>query len=450
MGTITMTGYNNIDWTTVLNAVMSQEKQPFNNMQAQYTTMQLQSSNYATLATKLGTLQSKIDDLKSSTGFTGRTASSTDSGTVSIAADSSAAVGAYDVVVHSLARSQVTASTTTVSSKDTVVASGGSVTINGKNVTLTGDTTMQQLADAINGTDGVGVAATVVSANGAFRLVLTAADTGKDHAFTVTNNLQGTVGNVDPASGGAQFAFNGTPAVAASDADIEVNNVEVTSTSNTFSDVIPGATLTVLRKNELATTVSVLEDTTATKAKLQAFVSAFNDLASFYTDQAASAKAGAAYSLAHDSLTRSLRYELNSTLLASIDGTGAFSNLSEVGLEFQRDGTLSLNESTFDDAAKSNLSDLQALFAGTGSTDGIFDQVSASIGNYTQAGGLVADAQTRLNDTMSALNDRMSAEQSRLDMRKLQLQQEYAAADSAIATLNSQASSLSSLGVATK
>jgi flagellar hook-associated protein 2 len=448
MGTITMTGYNNIDWGTVLNAVMSQEKQPLNNLQAQYTQLQLRSTNFATLATKLSALESAAADLQSSTGFSGRSAASTDATSVSISAGSSAATGTYDVVVTKLARAQVSTSATTVGSKDAVVATGGSLTFttNGVDhvVQLTGDTTLQQLADSINGTADVGVTANIVSANGRYRLMLTADESGATSGFGVVGNaLEGVVGE----PGGTQFTFNDVPAVAASDADLTVNNVQVTSSSNVFEDVIPGATITALKETGGSPIVlTVSQDSSETKTKLQSFITAYNDLNSFFASQAQSAKDGAAYTLSRDSLTRTLRREINSAILGSMTSAGSLNTLADIGLEFERDGSLTLNNTMFNDAAKTKSPDLQALFAGTSTTDGVFDLVKSAISTYTIAGGLVSDARTRLTDQMAALNDRIASEQARLDMRKIMLQKEYAAADSAIATLNAQGTSLANLG----
>jgi flagellar hook-associated protein 2 len=447
MGTITMSGFNNIDWSAVLSAVMQQEKQPLTAMQAQYTSMQLKSSNFSTLASKLGGLESSIDSLKSATDFSGRTATSTDSTTVTVSAGSTAMRGTYDVVVTEIARAQVTTSQTTVADKDTVVvATGGKIVINNKDVLLSGDTTLQQLADAVNSTENIGVTATVVSANGRYRMVLTANETGASQGFGVVGNqLEGTL---PPEEGGLRFEFSATPAVAASDADITVNNVQVTSSSNTLTDVIPGTTITVLKKSVTPTVLTIAQDSSQTKTNLQGFITAYNDLIGFFKTQAQSSKDGATYSLSRESMTRSLRSEINSAILGSVTTTGAFTNLANVGVEFQRDGTLTLNNATFDDAAKTNQADIEKLFAGNDTVDGVFDTIKAAIASYTEAGGLVADARTRLDQQMRQMSDKLVTEESRLEFRRITLQKEYAAADSAIGTLNAQAGSLTNMSSA--
>jgi flagellar hook-associated protein 2 len=446
MGTITMSGYNNIDWNSVLTAVMTQEAQPLSTMKSQYGVLSTRKTAFATLASKLSAMESAAADLKNSTGFSGRKANSTDATTVAISASGTAMVGTYDVVVSSLARAQVTTSATTASARTTVVATGGTLTINGEDVVLEGETTLEGLANAINGTADTGVTATIVSATVGgvkqYRMVLTGTESGLEHAFSVGNALTGTVGNVE---GGSRFDFSATPVVAASDADITVNGVQSTNDTNSFTDVIPGTTLKVLKESSTVTVLTVEKDSSDLKTKLQTFVQSYNTLRGFFSSQDESAKSGNTGTLSRDALSRSLRTELSTAILASLNGTGSYQNLAEVGVEFKRDGTLSLNESVFDDAIAANAADVESLLAGGSDSTGTFDAIASAIGQYTSAGGLVPDARTRLDEQMSALSNQMLQVEERLAMRRLALQKEYAAADSAIAALNSQTGSLSNL-----
>jgi flagellar hook-associated protein 2 len=444
MGSITMSGFNNIDWNTVLEAVMKQESQPLTYMQSQRASLYSRSTAYGILAGYVGTLESKVSDLASAASLGGRSATSTDATTVAASASSLAQVGTYDVVVTKLARAQVTATTpaSAAASRDTVVASGGSLVINGQTVTLTGDTTLQQLSDAINGTADIGVRSTVISADGKYQIVLTGTETGQAHAFTVTNNL--TFPPAIPA--GSELAFSASNAVAASDADLTVNNVRVTNSTNTITDAIAGVTLSLYKESATSTVISVGEDSTSTKSKVKAFVSAYNDLVGYLKSQNDTAKNGDTGSIGRDAMLRGMRAELNRSILATSAAGGTVTNLTEIGIEFQRDGTLTFNEATFDEQAQSKLADVQALLAGTETVGGVFDAIKTTIGQYTNSSGLLLSAKTRLTEELAKLDDRIGDMQDRLAVRRLALVKEYAAADSAIATLNSQAGSLSGLG----
>ena len=86
----------------------------------------------------------------------------------------------------------------------------------------------------------------------------------------------------------------------------------------------------------------------------------------------------------------------------------------------------------------------QALFADA--QTGVFVSIDNLIDEYTDSGGFVPDARTRLIDEISRVGRRMDDMQARLAIRRTALQKEFIAADLAMARLNSQKSSLSSFG----
>ena len=435
MAGITISGFNQIDFNALLQAVMAQESAPVQTMQTQRSSLQTQKNSFATLATKLTALETEVQGLASEDAFRGRAVQVSDAGAVSVAAGATAGTGSYEVVVNDLARAQVTATDSTHTDRDTtIVAAGGSLVINGVTVTVGSPVTLQTLAEAINQTPDVGVVATLVNAGGHYQLVLTATQTGRANAFSIQNNL----------SGGAGVSFSSTNAVEASDADVLVNNIRVTSSTNTIEDAIPGAALTVSKKNPgVAVSVTISRDDSVTKSNVQAFVSAYNDLVSFFTAQSTSAGQGDASSIGHDAVVRQLRNSLREVISRAFTGSGAFSNLSQVGIEFTRTGELKLNEDMFDAASRDHLSDLQQLFQGSG---GAFSAVASAIGVFTDSDGLVPGASARLDTQMRNMDTRIAALEARLAVRQQSLQAEYAAADAAMTQLNNQASALTSLG----
>lgn len=458
MGTITMSGFNKIDWTAILSAVMQQERQPLNAMQTDRSTLQSKANAFGTLATRLSSLETAASGLTSAASLGGRTATVSDESTLAAAAGSTAMTGTYDIEVNELARAQVTTlgaadALAPVPDKDkTVVATGGNLTfldVDGnafldadgqpvsKVVSLAaGSYTLQQLADAINAAD-MPAHATIVQADGDYRLVLTGSDTGKANGFTLQNNLDAT--------GGVALA-QATP-MAATDADVLVNKVRVTSSSNVITDAVDGVTLTLLRKTSgTPVTLSVAEDPDVTGSKMDSFVGAFNSLVDFINSQATAARKGDKDNIGFDPLVRSLHSTLSGLLNRAYPVSGAYQNLASIGLEFDRQGKLKMNASTFSDAMKTHRADVEKLLAGDGTVDGAFDALDAAISDYTKSGGLVPDAKSRMEAQAAALGDRIDAMERRLAVRQAALQAEYSAADSMISQLNSQAGSLSSLG----
>ena len=90
---ITFSGFNQIDFNVILNAVMTQESQPLVALQTQQTTLQTTNSNYGQLASKLDALSTATDALSKQSSLVTYAAASSDSNAVGVSASSSAVAG---------------------------------------------------------------------------------------------------------------------------------------------------------------------------------------------------------------------------------------------------------------------------------------------------------------------------------------------------------------------
>ena len=448
MAAITFSGFNNIDFNMVVTAIMQQERQPLTTLETQKTAYETQKSAFGTLATKLTSIQSAIETLKSNSAVNSLTATSSDTG-VGVASSGGNIEGSYDVVVSALAKRQVTASASTYASTADVVATGGTLTLTGADgtsavIAVDAMMTVKELVDAINAADDAPVTASLVqSAPGAYQIVLTGRRTGADHSFTVDSALTGGAG-VSFSDADLNGVYDNVQD--ARDAAFTVNGLAITSDSNVAAEVVPGVTLTLAREDpDKTVTVTVSRDTAAAKEKVEKLVTAYNDLMTFVNDQRTAASTGKA-SIARDPVVLGLKNSLRAALLDDYSNDGEFSRLAAVGIGFDQTGKMTLDEKTFENAITSKLSDVQSLFTGDDGVSGAFGEVGRLIKNYTQSGGLVADVRDRLTTQMSALTTRISGLEEQLERRRQTLQREFQAADEAMSQLNSQMASLSSLG----
>ena len=449
---VSFSGFNQIDFSVVLDAIMQQERAPVAALEVSKSELTAKSAEYASLSTKVAALESAVEKLATPDAFGSRTSTNTDKTALTVTPSISATIGTYDIVVNELARAQVTASNSTHSDKDTTtVATGGTLTIGGKIVTISSSVTLQGLSDAINATTDIGVTATVVSPSaGAYQLVLTGNDTGAASGFLITNSLTGgtaPVTFIDTDTDGTSGDSTADNAVQATDAQVVVNNITVSSSTNTVESAIPGATLDLLKKDTGSTiTVTIAQDTESTKTLVDEFVTAFADLESFADEQITAAIAGNHGTLGRDPLLRSLLSDIRSALTAKHSVGGAYQYLTEVGLGFDAAGELTFTEATFDTAAKTNLADIQKLFVSGGGQDGAFTVLADRLENYTEAGGLLPEATRRNDDQVDRLSDRITAFEDRLAIRREALQRSFIATDLAITGLNQSVKSLSALG----
>jgi flagellar hook-associated protein 2 len=156
-----------------------------------------------------------------------------------------------------------------------------------------GSGTLQDYADQINN-HSYGVTATVVTSNGQSSLSLVSQNTGTAGAFTV-----GTPGLADATPG---LGYNAT--VTGMDAELTVDGVNLTSSSNTVANLIPGVTFQLLAPSSQQTDgtlnpvqVVIANDNSGVESTVATFVSDYNSLISAINTQDGFDSSGAALPL---------------------------------------------------------------------------------------------------------------------------------------------------------
>jgi flagellar hook-associated protein 2 len=449
---ITFSGFNQIDFGMILNAVMQQERLPLDRLDTQRKALETQKAAFSTLATKLGALETAGNNLKKADSLGVLKVTSSGTG-VGVSASSGTNTGTYSVVVSEKARAQAMASATVYDSLDDVVGTAGTFTITPATgdpivLTLTGSTTVQGLATLINEAEDTPVSAAVVQvAPGDYKLVLTGKNTGADNAFTVTQTLSGGAGlGFSDFDGDNVYGNSGEDLTqAARNAAFTVNGLAVQSASNVVTDVVPGVTLTLAAESPDAVTIDVTRDSAAAKEKVTKFIDAYNAIVAFMTEQNTAAIAGKA-SIGRDPLTRGFKSAMREVLMGQYADATTFNTLAGVGIGFDTTGKLTLDTAAFDTAIKADPADVQRLMAGASGNGGAFGAITGAIKEYTKAGGLIFDMKERLTEQVRNMEDRLDQMAERLERRRLVLQREFTAADNAMTQLKSQGGALGALG----
>jgi len=321
-------------------------------------------------------------------------------GTVAAVAGSStgasspkAAAAAADAAAGAIAAGALVVTTSAGSASVGAITLPGGAAANGAAIAAAISTALASLTGgaAANGSataDGAGIITWNTGTNGSNTLSLGsfAADSA---AATANRAALITQTGFDATQLGTQAigAQKMSQSVTAQNAVFTVNGVQVTKTSNTVSDVVQGVTLTLNKVTTSAATLTVARDTGAISSSISGFVKAYNDLAATLKNASAydaASKTGAI--LQGDSTVRSLQAQLRGMLSTSVTGTsGVLTTLSDVGVSFQKDGTLALNQTKLDSAIANNFSDIAGLFAATGkATDSLVGFSSAT--SSTKAG----------------------------------------------------------------
>jgi flagellar hook-associated protein 2 len=255
--------------------------------------------------------------------------------------------------------------------------------------------TLQGIMDAIN-KGNFGVTASIVSdgstGTGATpnHLVLTSSSTGANSTMKIT--LAGSGG--DPADpdlvkllgydpGGDQ---NLSQKAAAADTLATVNGIAVTSSGTSITGAVTGVTFNALKIG--STSVTVAKDSSTLTNSVNSFVKAYNDL---NTQLAALGSydpdTKAAGPLLGDSTLRNLSSSVRATLSSAIAGlqSTSLTSLSQIGVSFQKDGSLAVENAKLQKAITNNFNDIAGLFAAVGRSSDP-DITFSSSSTKTQAG----------------------------------------------------------------
>ena len=373
MATSSVSGVSNIDVNQIVSQLMTVERQPLAALASKETALQTKISAYGALKSAMSVFQGAMDSITPAK-FTSTGTSSSEISVLVATSTSEAAPGVYDLNITKTAASHVLKSAGATS--DTTQSSTGviSLQVGGgaiKSIVIdSSNNTLRGVRDAINAADA-GVDASVVYDGTAYRLVLTAAKSGA--ANTITMNSGGL------AAGELKNALDGTTvARAAQNAEFTVNGVAVSSDSNTNTTAISGVTLNLMKEG--SSKLSVVQDLGSANGAVQSFVKAFNDVQRTITDltkyDATTKRAGL---LSGDPSTANLVATLRSTLTTGLTGlTGKFKNLSDIGVSFQKDGTLSLDAAKLTKALKDAPSDVSKLFTRQGTSNSVLVSYSGA------------------------------------------------------------------------
>jgi flagellar hook-associated protein 2 len=201
-GTTSVTGISTgIDWESTIQQLMAIERRKTALLEDRKSEISTKLNLWAQIQSKVLSLQSAAEKIDRRSEFAVKSASSSDSSTVAVAVDASAAPGAHSVEVRQLAKAHRLAAQGWADKNSTGVGdSGGNfvISINGDTITvadadLSSATTLEQLANLINHdseNDGKVTASILDDGSGAnrYRLVLSAANTGADNRINVTSN----------------------------------------------------------------------------------------------------------------------------------------------------------------------------------------------------------------------------------------------------------------------
>lgn len=485
---ITFSGLGSgLDTAAIISAMLGVERVPIEQLEDRAKLEQDKITLLNTFRSKVENLRTKSNALGTESTFLAFKVSASETGVATISAAGAASAGTHTLTVNSLATTDRWAfNGVTDPTTDLATVDGQQVNFeydgNFYSVRVDAATSsLNDIAAAVNGELDEAVSASVVNAgttaNPSWQLVLTAKDTGQDFRIeNLTTNITGlSINGTGPdANGVAQSVNNisvGNNAVAI------IDGLLVERTSNDFSDVLPGVSISVLDADPNKTIQFTVEpDKAAIKNKIKEFTDAYNDVIKFVRDQNKyDPEKGPGGKLFGDGALRSIESTMRATMFGqsaadvAADTTG-FGTARLLGIETQADGSLKINDAVMDAKMTEDLDAFADLFVDVDGfsnggavvgTPAYYNDVTADSGlgsllarnidklvkSYTDASGFSAkglfDARVEsITANIKTINQRVEQREQRLERYEQQLTTRFAALEKLMAQLQSQQASL--------
>lgn len=344
-----------------------------------------------------------------------------------------------------------------------------SFSINGETFTFTEDTSIGEVINTVNKNSEAGVKMTYSSLSKGFKL--TSTDTGSESSIEIVNIKGNAFSATDSAFGISEGTVNGQDAI------LSINNFEVVRSSNTFT--IDGITYSLQGESDTPVKFSIERDIDATVDKISKFINAYNELISELQGKLDEDEYSRTYPpltdeqrdqlseeeakkwdeksksglLRNDSYISSLLNGMRGAFYTEVSDVGK--TLADIGLctgKWSDNGKITINEEVLRSALENNPNEVTSLFTSSSSSEdptekfnqsGLVARISSTMLKYTEMtiSGSIESLTTQINDA----EDKMDLLNQRYMDREDALWKRFTAMETALATLNSQSSWLSSL-----
>jgi flagellar hook-associated protein 2 len=419
-----------LDLGTLLDKLVTVERQGaerlLNNRQAR---AELKLSSIGSLRATVDTLAAAVAALKDFDLDLAVTSSNKEAVTATAGTD--ADVASYLIEVTQLARAQSLASdgSSPFVNVDAALGEGTlSITVDGTTVNLaiaSGNNSLRGIRDAINAST-IGIQAAVVQDGAAWRLLLTSEKSGTEGAMTLTVD-----GTLDARLGSASMEET----TAAQDALFSVNGLDLSSSSNSVADVLPGLALELKAVTTGPVTLTVGTDSDALGEKLARVVTAYNGLVNNMKKLGAASPDGKTSGpLVGDAGLRSLQRSVLGIFgknLSTESTDNPFRNLAELGIKTSLSGEASLDTTALKKALTQDRGSVEALVAAFGAS------FSTALDAFDGGNGVFGFRSNQLTAELKRVRDDRDQLERRLGALEERLTKRFSALDSLVSQFQS-------------
>lgn len=444
---------------TMADQLLALERRPLDAMQATKTENTQRLDALTGLGSRLADLRRLAQSFASAGSLSPLRAFqvvSGDESVVSVTAAPNASSGTYTVEVQSLAARHSLAGIPVSSDGSTLAPEEGSepgtfrfeiTTPSGSrevSVTVAAGATdgevLQAVSDAINRARDGWQASVLNVGGGESRLLVQSKESGTGSRIVAIADLEGDLmSRLGLAGSESESSAHPATVREAADAHLVVEGIDVTSSSNTVTDVLPGLTLTLRGTGTQPVSIQVERDSDQILSKVNELLTAYNDtLDEIRTQTQPSDGQGSARGLlAGTTGMTALRSTLRMTMTLPAGGADAtFRSLGAIGITADRQGHLSVSDpDALRAAALEDPTALESLFSGE---SGVATRLQTFLDGYSRTGGIIDQQEAVMRRRIASNDERIQRLQDNLDRREQMLIDQLAKLQSAMGILSQQ------------
>ncbi|MBN2644192.1 MAG: flagellar filament capping protein FliD [Desulfuromonadaceae bacterium] len=415
-----------IDTESIITELMNIERAPIDRLENDQAYYQNRLAAFSKLDTKLKAFLDDVKAIDSASELSSPSAKVSSEEFLGATAGGNAQLGSYQISVVSLAQQQKDVSQGYADKSSLLFGTGTlNLTVGSETTEIAIDdenNSLEGIAKAINDADA-GVSATIINdgTDTPYRLVLT----GESVSETFSLDSSGL-------SGGTELPPDMETTLEAKQAHVVVDGIDVYGDSNTIDDAISGLTLELRKEDpDSQTTLTVSMDHAATESKIKDFVDGYNAIVTYIADQKTA-------DWGSDSAFRTIKSRLQE-FLVSAQGSGAYSTLSQLGFETQRDGQITLDSTRLSAALTDDYAAVVKLFAGDGVDAGITEKFTSYLEDITDYGdGIYAARKESTDSNVRRIDLRITSLEARMEQKEDALRAQFSAMEELVSGLNSQ------------
>ncbi len=303
--------------------------------------------------------------------------------------------------------------------------------------------TLEKIAKTVNSTN-IGVKASIVNDRDdletPYRLILSGSEMGSENNLGFPN-LYFLDGEHDLYFHENREAENGT---------IIVDGFPIGIADNKIENFIPGVTLDIGRSSPGdPVAISVTENYKAIEAKLDGFVNSVNSILSFIQQQNTLTKdSDTSKTLGGDSLLSNVQRRVTRIIQDRVVGTNSkIKRLHELGVEFNRNGTLDFKKEKFNNLLKSNPQDVLDFVIGDGFKVGLFPKIKFEMKSFTDSAyGSISSRKKSMQNQVRSIDKNIERREKRLVTKEQMLRDKFSKLEESLSRIRGQGAAFGGAG----